>query len=196
MNRSKLFAVALAVAVVGAVPASAGMYIDGGIGVGGAGTSLKYQSYDFIKELKDASGVDEVAVEVGIKAGFGPIAGLPLYVVGDFSGIGHRFYDSYNYAQFNSYLIGPGAVYYPIESVQVAASVGYSFAAVATDVNGLEFDGSGGFAYSLSGAYEWKGLLVGLKLFGASNKVDMESVKFDMGSTFFGVFLRYVVKKD
>lgn len=107
-----------------------GFYFDIGLGIGNAKTEINGQD---ISDLFDSS-VKEVGVDLGFKMGYGPISGTPLYIVGEISGIGHRFEDNYNYMQFNSYLIGPGIIIYPVSFIQLGASIGYSFVSNQTDL--------------------------------------------------------------
>jgi len=168
-----------------------GIYFDGGIGIGGAWTSV--DGRDIGKNVPDD--VDEMAVDVGIKIGYGPLSGIPLYVVADLGGIGHRFYDDVNWLQYNSYIVGPGVIYYPIPFLQVAASLGYSTVANQSSSGLRMAEGKGGVAWDISVAADLgsgsSGCLIGLRYFGASNSLE---TKVDQKSSLISVFVRYAFR--
>jgi hypothetical protein len=145
-------------------------YGEAGIGVGLFGfTSIDGQN---IKDDMPRNVID-VAVEVGGKFGFRLFGDMPLYGVIELGGIGHRFTDGVNSLQFNSYLIGPGAVFYPISQIQLAASMGYSSAGITEQSRHgtYTFTSYGGFAWNVSAGYEFGSrvhrLLIGIKVSGA-----------------------------
>ncbi|MCL2758751.1 MAG: outer membrane beta-barrel protein [Treponema sp.] len=187
----------MALVVIVSVSVSAqGFYFDVGAGVGKGWT--KIDGIDFAKEIKKEGSIEETGVEFGLKAGFGPFGNIPLYVVADFSGLGHRIADSYNYIQFNSFLIGPGVIFYPIPLLQLGASVGYSWVSNITDIRGLTFYKSdSGFAWNAYFAFDLggdkTGCLVGVKYSYANNKLETSNV--DQNSQHVGVFARFAVRK-
>jgi hypothetical protein len=173
-------------------------YVDAGIGVGMGFTSIDGKN---MTDVFKNNGVDvtELGVQLGVKFGYEIQSGL--YGVLEVGGIGHRYSASNNdndWLQFNSYLIGPGAVFYPIPKVQLAASVGYSFTAnssaagssiVWNDGNGFAWNVSGGYEVGLRGA---NNLLISAKYFGTHNS--LRNPKIPMNSGVVGVFLGYVRK--
>jgi hypothetical protein len=171
---------------------SQGFYFDIGFGVGSATT--KFNGND-ISDLFDSS-VTETGVDLGLKLGYGPIAETPLYIVGEISGIGHRFEDSYNYMQFNSYLIGPGLLLYPVPFIQLGASFGYSFVSNQTDLPLNMYDSESGSAANFSIALDLgkrnNGFLIGAKYGFASNKLEISGTKQE--SSIFCVFIKYAYR--
>lgn len=103
---------------------------DIGLGAGAATTEIDGQDIS----SSFGAGIDEVAVNVGLKVGYGPISTVPVYIAATLEGIGHRFYDSSNYIQLNSYLLGPSIIVYPIDILQISGSVGYSWVANQSDM--------------------------------------------------------------
>ena len=172
-----------------------GFYFDIGIGVGGATTRIDGED---ISNIFDSS-VTEVGVDLGLKAGFGPIADLPLYIVGVIGGVGHRFDDGTHHIQFNSYLIGPGVIFYPIPLIQLAGSIGLSFIANQTNIPGFLLYGNDGpgFAFDISAALDFgrgnHGFLLGLKYFRAVNTLEVSGVR--QNSSAFTVFGRYAFRQ-
>ena len=174
-----------------------GFYFDIGLGLGKGWT--KVDSYDMVDELKSAGiSVNEIAIDLGLKAGYGPFGNIPLYVVGEFGGIGHRIYDSFNYLQFNSYIIGPGVIFYPISFIQLGLSLGYSFVSNQTDIPGLfMYNSKSGFAWNISAAVDLgkknHGCLIGLKYFNANNKLEISNV--NEKASMLGIFIKYTYRK-
>jgi len=173
-----------------------GFYFDVGLGLGKGWT--KVDGYDMVDGLKSAGvSVSELAFELGLKAGYGPFGNIPLYVVGEFGGFGHRIYDSTGYLQFNSYIIGPGVIFYPVSLIQLGLSMGYSFTSNQTDIPGLSIDNSkGGFAWNISAALDFgkknNGCLLGVKYFNANNKLKTSNV--DEKASMFGIFIKYAYR--
>ena len=67
------------------VVSAQGFYFDVGLGLGKAWT--KIDGHDMFDELKSTGiTVIEVAVEPGLKAGYGPFGNIPLYVIGELGG--------------------------------------------------------------------------------------------------------------
>lgn len=171
-----------------------GFYFDIGLGVGGGTTKIDDQD---VGDLFNSSDVINLAVDLGLKAGYGPFGDIPLYVVGELGGVGHRFQDSYNYIQINSYIIGAGVVFYPIRLIQLAGTIGYSNIVNRTDVPGVIFyDGKGGIAWDVSAAVDFgkrnHGFLLGLRYFGASNTIEVSNAK--QISNVFTVFVKYAFR--
>jgi hypothetical protein len=173
-----------------------GFYFDVGLGLGKGWT--KINGTDMLDDLaSDGVKVDEIAVDFGLKAGYGPFGNIPLYVVGELAGIGHRIYDSYNYIQFNSYIIGPGVIFYPIPLIQLGLSIGYSFVSNETDLQMKMYDSKGGFAWNISVAVDLgsrnHGCLIGLKYFNADNT--LETSNASEKASMVGIFVKYTYRK-
>jgi hypothetical protein len=176
------------------LPAAAqGLYFDIGIGLGLAATEI--DGVDVSSGL--GSSVDEIGVEVGLKAGYGPIAGIPLYIVGEMSGVGHRFDDGVDYIQFNSYLLGPGIIIYPIPQIQLGSSIGYSFVANQSSSSLLSFyDSESGWAFNVYAAADFgrrnHGGLIGIKYTYASNKLEVSGA--NQVTTLASLFVKYAFR--
>ena len=139
-----------------------------------------------------------MAVDIGLKAGYGPFGNIPLYIVGELGGMGHRIDINSNYIQFNSYIIGTGVIFYPIPLIQLGLSVGYSFVSNVTDIPWFIANGSkSGFAWNISAAVDLgkgkHGCLIGLRYFNANNtlKTSNEVEKASM----IGIFVKYAYRK-
>jgi hypothetical protein len=172
---------------------SQSFYFDIGLGFGKATTEIDGNN---ISDFMDSS-VTEIGVELGLKLGYGPIGGIPLYLVGDFSGIGHRFEDNYNYLQFNSYLIGPGIIYYPIPLIQLGTSLGFSFISNQTDLPYIFYDSESGYAGNIYCAIDLgkrkNGCLIGIKYMKTVNTLEVSEVKQE--TSLFGIFIRYAYRQ-
>jgi hypothetical protein len=180
-----------------------GLYFDAGIGVGPAWTS--FDGDDFVKEEEktatgDAGGhFDEFAIDLGLKLGVGPFDTIPIYVVGVLGSIGHRISDSHDdYFQFNSYLIGPGVIFYPTPFVQIAGSLGFSFVSNENSIGRKEhmYDSKGGFAGDISVAGDLgtgnHALLMGLRFFGSTNTLETEGDV--QNNIMVSIFIRYAFR--
>lgn len=173
-----------------------GFYFDIGMGLGKPWTIINGE--DFGKAMKESSSqISQLGMDFGLKMGYGPIAGTPVYVVGEVSGIGHRIYDSYNYLQFNSILIGPGVLIYPIPLLQLGASFGFSTMANTTDISGLKmYESKGGFGFNATAAVDLgqknHGVLLGLKYSFAKNTLKESNA--EAKESFFGVFVKYAFR--
>ena len=169
-----------------------GLYFDIGIGFGGAITKL-----DGINVSSLVGNVKESVVDLGFKAGYGPIANIPLYIVGTLGGIGHRLDDGLDWLQFNSYIIGPGVIFYPIPLIQIAGSIGLSWVGNETSLPVIMYDSLGGFAGDISIAVDLgrgnHGCLIGLRYFGSSNDLEISRVK--QNTTAFTIFVRYTFRQ-
>jgi len=175
-----------------------GFYLDAGLGFGKAWTVVN--GYDIAGELKsDGANIHEMAIDISFKAGYGPFGTIPLYVVGESGGIGHRIFDSSDYIQFNSYIIGPGVIFYPIPLIQLASSIGYSFVANQTNISdsGEMYKSKNGFAYNFSAAIDLgsgnHGTLIGIKYFYAYNTLEVSNALEE--ASMIGVFVKYTHRK-
>jgi hypothetical protein len=174
-----------------------GLYFDVGLGFGPAWTEM--DGKDVVKAVTRKTS-DEMALDIGLKAGLGPFETIPVYVVGALGGIGHRIYNSPNdYYQFNAYLLGPGVIYYPTPFLQIAASLGYSFVANVTSFATKEYmnESKGGFAGDVSVAFDLgagnHGLLGGVRFFGSTNTLEKSGAV--QNSSMLSVFLRYAFRQ-
>jgi len=173
-----------------------GFYFDIGLGFGKGGT--KIGSKDVVDDLKRlGASVDEIGVDLGFKAGYGPIGNMPIYLVGELGGVGHRIYDSFNYLQYNTYLFGPGIIIYPVSFLQLGSSIGYSWVSNQTDLPMVMDNSDGGFAWNISAAIDLgkraHGFLIGIKYFTASNS--LKTLKVDQQSSLFNVFFKYAFRR-
>jgi hypothetical protein len=175
-----------------------GFYLDLGLGIGKGWT--KVNEIDSVDVFEDAGiSVSELAIDIGLKAGYGPFGNIPLYVVGELAGMGHRIWDdsSDDYIQFNSYIIGPGVIFYPIPLIQLGLSLGYSFVSNQTNLPGSAYDSKGGFAWDISAAVDLgkgnHGCLIGLKYFNAHNTLETSNAKEI--SSMLGIFVKYAYRK-
>jgi hypothetical protein len=164
-----------------------GIYADLGFGVGKAWT--KIEGNDVRDALVDSR---DFAMNFGGKAGYGPFSDIPLYFVLEWEGTGHMLWNTDKTVQFNSYLLGPGAVFYPIPLIQLGLSLGYSWTN-----NNEKFDRDGfynsnaGFAWNTSAALDlggkWLACLVGIKYSMAIHPDETQQM--------FGAFLKLAFRK-
>ena len=192
IDMKKGIILALFIGFVTLTVSAQGFYFDIGLGLGKGWIKINGNEVNNL-----GSGVSEIAVDIGLKAGYGPFGAIPIYIVGELGGIGHRFFDSYNYIQFNSYIIGPGILFYPIPLIQLGLSFGYSFISNQTDIPGFEFyDGKGGFAWNISAAFDLgkgnHGCLIGIKYFNANNTLETSNAKEN--ASMVGVFVKYTFR--
>lgn len=171
-----------------AIPSFA-IYVDAGLGYGGASTEIDDKSVD--KILCDDC--NEIAVTFGVRVG-GQITER-FWIAGQLAGLGHRYYDSDAYVQFNSYLFGPSFIYYPVDHFHLSGSIGLSWTANQTDLDLDMYDGTGA-AIEFTAAYDTgvrgHGALIGMKLFSSSNELK-ESEK-DLSMVGVTLFIAYVHK--
>jgi len=172
-----------------------GLYFDGGIGFGKPTTTIDGND---VSEVLAGTGVDEIGVDLELKLGYGPIAGENFYIAGVLEGIGHRFDDGINYIQYNSYLVGPSIVFYPIPLLQLSGSAGYSWVSNDTDISGITFyDSDSGYAYDVSAAVDIgsgnHGVLIGAKYFRAYNT--LETSGSEEVSSMFSIFVQYAYRQ-
>lgn len=174
------------------IMAAQGIYFD--IGIGGGKAKTSFDNVDFSDSI--GSSVREVGVEVGLKVGYGPFESIPLYFVGEFSGIGHRLEDDFNYIQFNSYLLGPGIVYYPLKYLQIGGSIGISAVSNQTDLPITLYESESGVAGNVYAAFDLgkhnHGCLLGLKYSGSSNKLKVSGVKQE--TSLISFFIKYAYR--
>jgi hypothetical protein len=169
-----------------------GFYFDAGFGLGKGWTTMGGENMAAL-----FSGVDEIAAGLGIRAGYGPFGKLPLYTALEFSGVGHRFYDSSNYLQFDAFLAGPAVIFYPLSLLQLSLAAGYSFPVNINDL-GLELDkGRGGFAFNVQAALDAgtssHGLLLAAGYFYSSNKLEASGTK--QVTSLLGLFMKYAYRR-
>ncbi|MBN2509529.1 MAG: hypothetical protein JXB03_04600 [Spirochaetales bacterium] len=165
-----------------------GLYFDIGVGAGLGTLKLdgtEFENYD----------LNEKAVDIGMKLGCGPIAGMPVYVAAALEGMGHRFSDDYNYIQFNSYVAGPSLIVYPFPHFQIAATAGYSFTANDSDI-GEMYNSESGFGGSVSAAMDIgsnkHGLLVGAKYYLSITTLEESGAEQHM--SLMALFVRYAYR--
>jgi len=169
---------------------SQGLYFDIGLGVGDITTQFDGTEFD-------TTGVDETSVELSTKLGFGPIAGSPLYLAAALEGMGHQVSDDFgDTIQFNSYILGASAIYYPIRFLQISATAGYSFTA-NTNSFGLEmYDSESGYGFNASAALDLgnqkHGVLIGAKYMYTNNTLEVSEVEQEM--SMISIFLKYAFR--
>jgi hypothetical protein len=160
--------------------------------------STELDGRDIMDGINDKS-VNELFVDITIfKIGWGPFGEIPIYTVLELDGVGHRIYNNYDNLQFNSYLFGPGIVYYPIPLIQLGTSIGYSWVAIQENTSTMTVDESkGGIAANISAAIDLgkrnHGCLIGLKYFYATNRLRISDI--DMNSSMVSVFVKYAYRK-
>ena len=174
-----------------------GFYFDIGLSIGEAWTKIdRTDAADVFKSTGEK--FIQIGVDLGLKAGYGPIANIPFYIVGTIGGIGHRLDNGSDYIQFNSYIIGPGVIFYPIPFIQIAGDVGLSFVSNQTSFSMVTYmyNSEAGFAGNISMAVDLgKGnhsCLIGVKYFGAVNKLEISGV--DQNQSGLSVFARYAFR--
>ena len=174
-------------------------YFDAGIGFGNGKTSWNYYnlSKGFPPQLTD------LGIEAGGKIGIAPKRKMPLFLVMDLDWTGHRFIDDYGeYIQYSSVLFGPGLVYYPKDSLQLAATAGISVASYKESWTDAKKSYEGGVGWSTSAALDIggkkKGTLLGVKYLTTFNDIiywdDFEAAYFvyHQKNSVFSVFVRFV----
>ena len=102
----------------------------------------------------------------------------------------------------NSFIIGPGIVYYPISFVQLGLSAGFSFVNNSNTLPGTSFpefmySSKGGFAWNASAALDFgrrnHGCLVGIQFFQAINPLQISNVT--QNAILLGVFVKYTFRQ-
>ena len=165
------------------------VYVDVDLGVGGASTDIDDVAVEDVI-CKDCS---DLAVHFGFRIG-GQVSDR-LWIAGEMSGLGHRFYDSDYYVQFNSYLLGPSIIFYPIDHLHLSGSLGLAWTANDTNLPRVKMNDGSGAAISLTAAFDTgihNGALIGLKLF--SSSVELQSSEKDLSSVGLTFFIAYVHK--
>jgi len=169
-----------------------GLYFDAGLGIGKAETEFNGTN---IADSMDSS-VRDIGVGLGLKIGYGPICDLPIYIIGEISGIGHRLEDDYNYMQFNSYLVGPGIIIYPISIIQLGASFGISYVANETDLPFVFYESEKGYAGNIYCALDFgkddQGCLVGVQYSKTVNTLEISGA--EQNTTLVSIFVKYTFR--
>jgi hypothetical protein len=157
-------------------------YFDIGYGLGKVWSTIN--GYDI---ARDNNGI---AVDLGLKAGYGPFGNIPLYVVGEYGGFVHRYY-TFNFGSIDNLelMFGPGVIFYPVPLIQLGSSLGFSYS--------FSDGGSGvGFAWNVSAAADFgksnHGFLIGIKFFNAHNSI--KSNVYEQTSAV-GFFLRLAYRR-
>ena len=170
-----------------------GFYFDIGLGGGKAWTKIDGE------EINPNSDPTEFAVDFGLKAGYGPFGQIPLYVVAEYTEMGHAFIADKNIAQLASSMLGAGVVYYPLRMLQLGAGAGYSFTGNLDkkDILGFKtYDSKGGFAWNATAALDLgkknHGFLIGLKYFMSFNTLEVLDVK--QNQSYLGIFVKYAYR--
>ena len=181
-----------------------GLYFDIGLGFGKGWTTIG-------GEKPITGNPSELTMDMGLKLGYGPIGGIPLYIVGETGGMAHRYegkemYTGKNaHAQFNSYIFGPGVIYYPTPLIQLGVSVGFSWIANSTNLpfpasEYENFKSKSGYAYNIYAAVDLgesnHGCLLGMKYFYAKNKIEYhgESLGIDQKQSMLALFIKYAYR--
>lgn len=193
----KLIALGILCAAAALPVFAQGLYLDVGGSIGKGWT--KSGGEDCVEALEDAGyNTSEMAIEMGFKAGYGPFGRVPLYLVGELAVMAHRIWDDDYYIQFNSYLIGPGVIFYPLPLVQLGVSLGYSLVANVTDYPGLKaLNSKEGYAWNAFAAIDLgkknHGCLIGIKYFYAENTLKV--TRAVEKSSMVGIFVKYTYRK-
>jgi hypothetical protein len=207
MKKSVIFA-ALFICISLTVSAQ-GLYLDVGAGFGQAWTRLNGQN---ALEVLNAEGLHagQMGISMSFKAGHGPVADMPLYIVAELAMISHAleleymsgYRDQQGYGTYSlsldSAIIGPGIIYYPISLIQLGASAGFSFVANTNKLPNSHFQeltyrSKGGFAWNVSAALDFgsknHGCLVGAQFFNAINGLQMTNIT--QNAFLLGIFVKY-----
>lgn len=161
------------------------VYVEAGLGVGGASTSIDGTSID-----DSCQGCSSLAVNLGVRVG-GQLMDN-LFLAGEFSGVGNRYYNDRDYyIQFNSYILGPSVAYYPVNQLHLSASFGFVFTSNDTNIpltyvkNGSGFGGTATVAYHFG---DHNGTLLGARFTATSVTVNSRDLS-TVGVTFFVSFV-------
>jgi hypothetical protein len=178
--------------------AQSGVYFDIGFGFGKAWTKVNDQD---VVDAFNSAGLDltDVGVNLGLKIGYGPFGKAPFYIVAGLGGIGHRLEGSgFGSMQFNTYVIGPGIIFYPISLIQISADFGFSAVANQFALTGITISpakSERGFAWDVSLALDFgkskHGFLIGVSYFGAKNSLETGA---DEDAAFVGIFFKYAYR--
>ncbi|MDR0599062.1 MAG: hypothetical protein LBG84_03135 [Treponema sp.] len=182
----KMIMLGIVLAAVSLPVFAQGLYIDAGLGFGKAWTKVEGNKLDDIPDIH------QFTMDLSAKAGWGPFGDLPLYAVLELAGTVQmlwRLDDSYFY---NSYIVGPGVLFYPIPLVQLGLTAGYSWTRNNTEVANYDmYNSAAGFAWNTTAAVD----------LGGKNHAFLAGIKFSMGiypdetTSMLGVFIKYAFRK-
>lgn len=167
------------------------VYFDIGIGVGGADTEIEDVSLDEICNSDETC--NQLAVDFSLRVG-GQVSER-FWIAGELSGIGNRYYDSNYYMQFNSYLLGPSFIFYPVKNLHLSGTLGVAWTSNTSDFPGIDFLDGTGAGMSLTAAFDTgipNGVLVGLKLYSFVETI--EETKAEISTVGATIFLSFVHK--
>jgi len=174
-----------------------GLYFDIGPGLGMAQTRI--DGLNTSDELKYAGiRFDEANFDFSLKAGYGFLRDIPLYLVGELGEMWHKLSTDSDYMLFNSYMIGAGVLYYPQPLIQLGCSFGYSYTSNHTNIDlpSIQlYDGSG-FAWNISAGFNLNmnnhGCLVGVKFFNPNTKLKISEARQNI--FMLGLFAKYTYR--
>jgi hypothetical protein len=198
-----------------------GFYFDAGISLGGSWSNLNGKNITNLYTGKDPFW--GFTFGISTKAGYGPIANMPLYVVGNLEVIMQDthsrskdrdpFEEDPNLSSiFCGYAgIGPGVIFYPVPFIQLAASTGV-LAGGGISISGKHFvntklpqkdngdkeDEGYGFILDVSAAIDpipsgKHGVLAGIKYTGAFVP-SMRKSNSNLNSHFLTLFVKYAYR--
>jgi len=189
-----------------------GFYFDIGAGFGRAWTRFNGEN---VINILNAEGlqVSPSGMMLSLKAGYGPVADMPIYIVGELGSIWHMLsfdyslehHDLYRYdheISFISSIIGPGILYYPVQRVQLGLSAGLSTVNNSSSLPDAYFsdlrpNSKGGFAWNASAAMDFgrrnHGCLVGVQLFQAINNLQMSNLTEN--AFLLSIFVKYAYRQ-
>ena len=148
----------------------------------------------------------------GLKAGFGPLGNIPIYVVGEYNyfvgGGGWGKIDDNGWGDIDdrkgiyagdSKFVGAGVIYYPVPLIQLGLTLGWLNSATGYNYESADAWFGNGFGWNISAAVDLgknnHGCLLGLKYFGAYNWLQKPYDK-TMVTTDLGVFVKYAYRKQ
>jgi hypothetical protein len=178
------------------VAAEGDIYVDGGIGTGFIWTKVNGYEAKY-RMLLVSGGSLGFGFEGGFRAGYGPMGTTPLYIVGDVDVMSNGLFGKQDTVFFNSILVGPGVIYYPIYNVQVGASFGGAFDLMMGTLPILE-DGVGfGLGWNIMAGFDfgegYHGFLLGIKYTGAV--VGLRGDPAKQVQNMIGIFIRYAYRE-
>jgi hypothetical protein len=192
-NMKKLFFLLILMAAA----QSFAIYVDAGLGIGDASSSVNGNSYeDHCPKCSD------LAVTLNVRVGEKILPNL--WVAGELSGVGNRYgadlVDGYGrkeefYTQFNSYYLGPSVIFYPIDHLHLSASLGFSWTANSSNFLSETYQDGKGVAFALSVAYDTgksNGALLGMKFY--TSHVSMSPSQKSLSTTGLLFFVNFVHK--
>jgi len=175
---------------------SQGLYLDVGFGYGKARTVSGGKDILTVLKTYDLD-LKEIGVDWSLKIGFGIDGYIPIYVIAEYGGVGHRIFGDFKeeYVQFDSYIIGPGVIVYLARNLQIGGTIGYSYVKNQTNIEGLDLpEKKDGKAWNVYGAFdiggERRGILLGVKYF-----VSEDALSGGERNTMLGVFIKYVIRR-